>query len=356
VLRWFDREGRKDLPWQREATPYRVWVSEIMLQQTQVRTVIPYFERFVAEFPTVRALADADLERVLKAWEGLGYYSRARNLHRAARAVADRVGELPGTYEALLELPGLGTYAAAAVASIAYGEPVPAVDGNVLRVLARFWGIGDGIDRAQVRARLRERLDPIVRASDPARFNQALMELGALLCRPQSPRCEECPLRPECVAHATDRTAELPVRRRRGAVPHHDIAVGIIWRRGSVLIARRREDQMLGGLWEFPGGKRQGDERLEETAHREIREETGLSVRVGGTCCVVRHAYTHMRITLTAFHCRVISGRARARAADEIRWVRPGELVRHPFPKASLKVIDAIQRGDAALTPLETAG
>lgn len=344
LLAWFHRHQRV-LPWRSEPTPYRVWISEIMLQQTQVATVLPYFERFLACFPTLRSLADADLHDVLKAWEGLGYYSRARNLHRAAQQVRTRHGgELPADPQALLELPGIGRYTAAAIASIAFGQPFPVVDGNVLRVFARFWGIADDVRSGTVRDRFYVRLAPIIeRQSDPSAFNQAIMELGALVCTVRRPQCATCPLADNCVARADGRTGELPVKARRAAVPHVDVAVGLVWREGRVLIARRPLAAMLGGLWEFPGGKQVAGETLEETAVREIREETGLDVEVGERLCTVRHAYSHFRITLTAFHCRLQGGALRMDTARPCEWVRPEDLDRFAFPRANAKVIAALR-------------
>jgi len=315
-----------------------------MLQQTQVATATPYFDRFVARFPSVEVLAQADLQSVLKAWEGLGYYSRARNLHRAAqKVVAEFAGEIPGTHATLLELPGIGSYTAAAIASIAFGEPVPVVDGNVLRVCARLWGIDDDIKVSVTRDAIFARLEPVIRECDPSEFNQAMMELGALVCRPRNAACADCPLAGRCIAFRDSRTSELPVKSGRRPVPHYDIAVGVVFHRGKILIGRRGEDQMLGGLWEFPGGKVEHGEELAETAIREIREETGLAVAVLGRLEPVRHAYSHFRITLAAFVCRRTGGRLRRVSADRpFRWVAPTRLRRFPFPRANTKVLELL--------------
>lgn len=332
------------MPWRRTPSPYRIWVSEIMLQQTRVDTVIPYFNRFMKAFPSLKQLANASLQDVLKVWEGLGYYSRARNLHKAARfVVTQRRGRLPTRYSDLLALPGVGAYTAAAIAGIAYGEPVPAVDGNVLRVFARFLGIRDNIRRPATARTIREFLAPVVNRTDPRRFNQALMELGALICGRRAPKCAECPLRRECVARRSGTTAQLPVTPARRPIPHHEIAVGVIWRRNKVLLARRHADQMLGGLWEFPGGKRLPNESLRRTARREILEETGLKVRVGKPYCTVKHAYSHFKITLTAFRCTHAQGRAKANAAAEVKWVGFDKLVEYPMPRANTKVLETIR-------------
>ena len=344
LVAWFEKENR-DMPWRKEPSPYRVWVSEIMLQQTQVATAIPYFERFLQRFPNVQSLAAADLQDVLRLWEGLGYYSRARNLHKAAGEVmAARGGRLPETHNEWLTLPGVGAYTAAAIASIAFGEPVPSVDGNVLRVCARLWGIEDPIRDPKVVNLIRERLRPLIARVNPSHFNQAMMETGALVCRPRNPDCAACVLRRDCVAYRDGLVDKLPVMRPAAAVPHHDVAIGVVWKAGRILIARRREDQMLGGLWEFPGGKQAARESLEQTVRREIKEETGLRVRVGEPYATVRHAYSHFRITLTAFRCEWIAGRACPRTAVELKWIKPGDLRQYPFPRANRRVGDLVMR------------
>ena len=239
LLNWFERHQRR-LPWRHDDRPYYVWLSEVMLQQTQVDTVIPYFERFVRAFPDVPTLAAADQQAVLKLWEGLGYYSRARNLHKTAQLLMTRHGgKLPEDPETLRRLPGFGPYTTAAVGSIAFGHALPVVDGNVLRVFCRFWGIDTDIRQPRVRTELQARLAPFIAAAPPSAFNQAIMEVGALVCRPQAPRCEACPLQADCVAFQTGRTAELPVKSARKPVPHYQIVAGIVWKDGKFLLERR---------------------------------------------------------------------------------------------------------------------
>ena len=344
LLAWFYTHKRA-LPWRDHPEPYRVWVSEIMLQQTRVATVEPYFKRFIARFPTIDALAQAPLHSVLKVWEGLGYYSRARNLHKAARKlVRDHHGKLPSDVKALRKLPGIGEYTAGAVASIAFNRPEPAIDGNVLRVLARLKAEKRNVRSSQVRCDFSRLVRyALLAIQDRSAFNQGLMELGAGICTPQKPACPLCPVQDWCQAFKLGLTTTLPARPRRKPVPQYTIAVGLVLHEGRILIAQRSPEQMLGGLWEFPGGKKEPGESLEQTVLREVHEEVGIEVEAEKKLCTVKHAYSHFRITLTAFLCRYVSGTVTETHTDQpIRWVHPEELHEYPFPRANQKIIEAL--------------
>jgi A/G-specific adenine glycosylase len=314
-----------------------------MLQQTRVDTVRPYYARFIEAFPNVRALAGAHEERLLRLWQGLGYYSRARNLHRAAKVIVmERGGRWPRSAEQWEKLPGVGRYTAGAIASIAFGERVPVVDGNVKRVLARLFNIRDSIDDGRTTERLWEIAQELVPAGAPGHFNQAMMELGSTICTPRSPRCEKCPVRGECEARALGRQAKLPVRRRKKPVPHHEIVAAAIRKNGRYLLGKRRPEGLLGGLWEFPGGKVEAGETREDALAREIREELGIAVRIGRALASVRHAYSHFRITLHVYACEYVRGRPRAHYHTELKWVRRAEFDRYAFPAATVKMLDRI--------------
>lgn len=350
LLAWFARHAR-DLPWRPERTSHRdsfhVWVAEVMLQQTQVEMVIPYYERFLARFPTIQALADASLEEVLKAWEGLGYYARARNLHAAARQiVTSHGGQLPDTFEGLLALPGVGRYIAGAVASIAFGRDVVAVDGNARRVLCRVFEIREDVTRSAVQASLDALAMSLLPSGRAGVFNEALMELGATVCTSRSPRCDRCPLGDLCQAYVEGEPETLPARRPRKRIPHYDVAAAATIRTdGRVLVAQRNTDDMLGGLWEFPGGKREDDETLPECLVREMREELDVEVEVGELLTVVKHAYTHFRITLHAFRCRLVAGEPRCLDCAAFRWVTFAELDALPMSVADRKVAQVLCSG-----------
>ncbi len=344
VLPWRDvRAGQRDA--------YQVWVSEIMLQQTRVETVDGYFRRWVERFPTVEALAAAEEQEVLKAWEGLGYYARARNLHKAARqVVAEHGGVLPADRKTLLALPGVGEYTAGAILSIAFNQPEPILDGNVKRVLARLFDIDQPINAPAV---LRELwgLARVLVAAAPAGSagdcNEGLMELGALLCTPQKPRCLLCPLASLCQAAQQGTQSARPVMPPRKQTPHYDVAAGVIWAgepyRSRLLIAQRPPDGMLGGLWEFPGGKLEAsDADLPACLRREIDEELAIEIEVGELLTVVKHAYTHFRITLHTFHARHIAGAPQTIGCQDWRWVELEELASFPLPVTDQKIVAAL--------------
>ena len=342
LLRWYRKEGR-DLPWRRTDDPYAIWVSEIMLQQTQVATVIPYYERFMAAFPTVADLAYAPLGAVLKVWEGLGYYARARNLHRAAKMILERhQGTIPGEIIALISLPGIGRSTAGAIVSIAYGERAPILDGNVRRVLCRLFAIRRAPALVPVQQKLWRLAERLVPDRDPRSFNQALMDLGAMVCTPKEPACPSCCLSPLCLAYQKGIQKTLPIKTAARKTPHYHVAAGVIWRKGKVLITQRPPEGLLGGLWEFPGGKLKEGETPSDAVVREIREELQIDVAVKGLISNMRHAYSHFRITLHAFHCCYVKGTPRT--SNPYRWVSPEELSQYPFPVANRKIITALKK------------
>jgi A/G-specific adenine glycosylase len=320
-----------------------------MLQQTQVTTVKPYYERFLDRFPTVEALANASLQEVLKVWEGLGYYARARHLHAAAgQLVSANDGDLPARFDDLKALPGIGTYTAGAIASIAFGQKVPAVDGNARRVLCRVFGIQRDVTRSATKRELERLATALLPEEQPGAFNEALIELGATTCTPQAPSCGRCPVGELCWAYAEGEQEALPVRRPRRQVPHYDVAAAVTVRDdGAVLVAQRNTDAMLGGLWEFPGGKCEDGETLAECLAREMREELGVEVAVGEPLMVVPHAYTHFRITLHAFRCRLRSGEPRCLDCAAFRWVNPQDLDGLPMSRVDRKVARSLTDEDS---------
>ncbi len=343
VLSWYASHQR-DLPWRKTRDPYHIWVAEIMLQQTQVDTVIPYYERFLAQFPTVQSLAEASLARVLKAWENMGYYARARHLHAAARDVVDRFqGKIPKTPEELISLPGVGHYTAGAILSMAFGQPVAAVDANVRRVLSRVFAVQEILQDSQTEQHLLGLAETLVPLEGAGRFNQGLMDLGATVCTPKKPKCTLCPVRDFCRAYACQLQDVLPVTRKRGPIPHCHMTAAVIWNQSKqVLIVRRENEGLLGGLWKFPGGKQESGEGLEACLRRQVREELGIEIRVGRPVTFVNHAYTHFRITLHAFQCSRTAGEPKALNCADWRWVALHRLEDFAFSKADRRVMHAI--------------
>jgi A/G-specific adenine glycosylase len=352
LLTWFDAHAR-DLPWRQQRTPYRVWVAEVMLQQTQVGTVVPYYERFLARFPSLEALAAASQEEVLKVWEGLGYYARARRLHAAAQELAAQARDVPDTFDELLALPGVGRYTAGAIASLAFGHPVPAVDGNARRVLSRVFAVREDVTRSAVKREIEALAAALLPPERAGAFNEALIELGATVCTPRTPACRRCPLRELCRAYATGEQETLPRKSPRRPVPHYDVTAAVTLRDDHVLIAQRNASDMLGGLWEFPGGKCEDGESLPDCLMREMREELGVKVTVGDHLITVEHAYSHFRITLHAFRCRLQEGPLRCLDCADFRWVLPSELDALPMSVVDRKIAAALQR---ELAPASSCG
>ena len=339
LLEWFAAH-RRPLPWRRDRDPYHVWVAEVLLQQTRVVQALPYYEGFLRAFPDLPTLARSPLGRVLRAWQGAGYYARARHLHAAARTILrEHGGRFPTTVAELEALPGVGPYIARAVAALAFDAPVVALEANGLRVAARWTGERGDVRTHAVRQRLETALNDVRGAAPGGSFNEAVMELGETVCAPQHPRCERCPVAFGCRAHRElDDPSILPRRAPRRRRPRiRGVVVILTDPDGRWLVQRRPPRGLLGGLWEFPGGKIEPGERREEAARRELREETGVSVGRLEPLGVVRHAYSHFSVELHAFRAEVAASTVVVRASDR-RWVRPAGLTRLPVPKATEKI------------------
>lgn len=338
LLAWYAQNARQ-LPWRGLSDPYAIWVSEVMLQQTRVETVIPYYHRWMARFPDVKALAAASQGEVLALWEGLGYYSRARNLHRAARIVVEEHGgKLPRDPAVLRALPGIGRYTAAALASIAFDQDEPTLDGNIRRVLARLFDVTEPHRSTRSEKRLWQLAGEHLPSGKAGDYNQALMELGASLCTPRNPDCPSCPLADQCLAYRRGVQAERPVKEPKAPTPHHTVTAAVIQRNGHVLIAQRPTEGLLGGMWEFPGGKLQPGEDLASCLQREIREELDVEIAVGSSIGVYQHAYTHFRVTLHAFRCSLLNGEPQKLAHRALQWAAPQDLPAYPMGKIDRQI------------------
>lgn len=344
LIDWYDRNKRA-MPWRETDDPYRIWVSEVMLQQTRVDTARDYYPRFLKAFPTVEALAAADRDEVLKHWEGLGFYARARHLHEAAQTVVDEhSGAVPDTMDAIRNLKGIGPYTAAAVLSIAHDRPHAVLDGNVTRVLSRVFAVDEDATTTSAQRELRRLANDLLRPDRAGDFNQAMMELGALVCTPSTPLCDRCPLQPVCTAHELGTEEDYPITPESEPVPHHDIAVGLVFDDDRLLIQRRPDEGLLGGLWEFPGGKQEDDESMETACRRELQEELGIDVAVDGLFYTLSHAYSHFKITLHAFRCYIEHGTPEAREGQPFKWVGLDDLDDYAFPRANRRLIEELDR------------
>ncbi|MBN2409194.1 MAG: A/G-specific adenine glycosylase [Candidatus Aminicenantes bacterium] len=343
IGRWY-RTHRRRLPWRETKDPYKIWVSEVMLQQTTVNAVIPYYVRWLELFPDIQALARAPLRRVLKAWEGLGYYQRARNLHQAARTICRKHGgSIPAEFEEFIALPGVGPYIAAAVLSLAFDKPYPVLDANVRRVGMRLYGF-QGKANARADAVLLARIRGIFPVENGADFNQALMELGALICRPKNPGCLLCPVQSFCRAYQSGEQEVIPAPKSR-SFQQIETVVGIISDQGKYLIQQRPAQGLLAGLWEFPGGKREKGETLREALRREIKEELGVEVRRERLLLKLRHAYTRFQVELFVFECEL--DRSPLPRSPNRRWVGLRALKRYPFPSGSAQIVRFLEDRDS---------
>jgi A/G-specific adenine glycosylase len=344
LLNWYD-EQKRDMPWRKNRDPYRILVSEFMLQQTQVKTVIPYYKHWMKSFPTAKKLATADESHVLKHWEGLGYYSRARNLRKSAIHIQHEFkGKVPDSMENILKLPGVGRYTAGAVLSIAFDKRVPVLDGNVKRVLSRFFLLNENGNNKKSETRLWDTMEDLLPEKRCGDFNQAFMELGATVCLPKNPFCNECPLKQLCEANKSNKQLLFPPPKTTIKTSKIQVSAAVIFKKGRVYIQKRRAKGLMGGLWEFPGGKMESGETDIECLRREIKEELGVNIRIREKLMTHRHSYTRFRVTLHVFHCQIHSGTLSPSACDDWKWIKPDELKQYAFPAANVKIIKLLNK------------
>jgi A/G-specific adenine glycosylase len=336
LLRWFKKNGR-DLPWRKTRDPYAIWVSEIMLQQTQVDTVIPYYQKFLKSFPIVHHLAKANLSKILKVWEGLGYYSRARNLHRASKIIVNHFqGKIPNNLRDLPSLPGIGRSTAGAILSFAYNKEAPILDGNVKRVLSRLFAIsGSKAKTERLLWGISEFLIPKGR-SNP--FNQALMDLGSMLCTPKDPQCPHCPLQNFCKGKASGDPERYPTKGPKKRIPHINAISAVIQRNDKVLLNRRPLKGLLGGLWEFPNWPTEGKKDLERYLKKKVKREIGITVKSKGPIGPFKQTFSHFKLTLHVYHCQAIDRKKGG------RWVSFRELSFFPMPKLHRRIAQTLSK------------
>lgn len=344
LLSWYKRNQRS-LPWRKTKDPYRIWISEIMLQQTQVDTVIPYYHRFLKTFSTISSLAHAPMQDVLKVWENLGYYSRARNLHAAAKVIVEKFdGKIPDNLEEIKTLPGIGEYTAGAILSIAYRQVLPAVDGNVRRILCRVFAIRKPVDDAMEQKKLQNLAASLVPVKHPGDFNQALMDLGATICKAKNPDCSRCPVAAICQARLQDSQNILPINRKIPQIPHRQAAAAVIRNsKGLLLVVQRPTSGLLASLWKLPGGFIKENENIENSLRRSVKEELGISIRPEKYLASVDHTYSHFRVTLHAYECRLLKGTPKMLGCQNWRWASQNDLKKLPISKIDRIILAEIK-------------
>ena len=362
LLEWFRENGRYWIPWKlkkdgsvprsgESISPYGIWIAEVMLQQTQLKVVIPYWKKWMKVFPTLSCLAEADLENLLMIWQGLGYYSRAKRIHQSSKILVEFVGKnrdqdpdsWPNQIDKWMSLPGIGRSTAGSIISSAFDLPTPILDGNVKRILSRLLAI----ERKSIKdeRKLWEFSSLLIERLSPRDFNQALMDLGAIICTPKKPSCSSCPLQNFCVAYTKYDPEDFPKKEMTKIKPLQEIGIGLVFnQKGELLIDQRLESSSMGGMWEFPGGKKIPNESIEKTIERELKEELGIVVNVGEKLLSFEHAYTHNSLNFTVHICALISRQPKPLASQKLLWVSPDKLFDFPFPAANTKIISELHK------------
>ena len=362
LLKWFSSKGRHWIPWKLtkegksprsgEYLPvYQIWIAEVMLQQTQLQVVLPYWTKWIEVFPTLEDLAKSDEQKILYYWQGLGYYSRAKRLYLSAeilfqfqnRVDSSTLFSWPISIEDWIKLPGIGRSTAGSIISSAFDLPTAILDGNVKRILSRLIAANVLVQKNE--NKFWELSNFLLDRKFPRNFNQALMDLGTLICTPKNPKCTSCPWQNYCSAYLFYDPNDFPVKELKKQVPKHLIGLGIVINSsGYVLIAQRLNNSSMGGMWEFPGGKHEDGESIKETIAREINEELSIKVRASEKLIDLDHAYSHKKLHFVVYLCDFISGTAQALASQEVRWVKPSDLMNYPFPAANHKIIIALKK------------
>jgi len=339
LLKWFQKNQRS-LPWRKTNDPYAIWVSEVMLQQTQVNTVIPYYERFLKKFPNIESLAKSDSNQVLKCWEGLGYYARALNLQKASQIVMKQYsGQVPSDPSIFRQLPGVGDYINAAVQSIAFGQRLAVVDGNVRRVLSRLFEMKETVNESKHAKHYADKAQMLISKRFPGNYNQSVMELGALICTPKKPQCARCPISNDCQAFIHDTISIFPMRKKSAVIPTENWVAAIIQKDNKYLLTQRKAGGFLGGLWEFPGGKIKNNETKQNACLRHIKEQLQIGIHIKKHVTQIKHAYTHFKQNMDAFLCQYYSGTIVLNGPSDYKWIDWSEINQFALPKSNLKFL-----------------
>ena len=352
LLVWY-RSNARTLPWRGLQDSYLIWISEVMLQQTRVEIVIPYFQRWIVRYPDIQCVACTPIDEILKAWEGLGYYSRAQNIKKTAEIIiAQYTGNLPSRPIDLIHLPGIGDYIAGAIASIGFGLDEPALDANGVRVISRIYNFHGQVNKTANKKILKDNLRELLPKGSAGDFNQAVMDLGSMVCLSANPKCDCCPIQSECLAFSKATQNDLPVVKVRTKKPHFNVVAGIIEKKGKLLIGKRPTNGLLGGMWEFPGGKIEGGEDHQTALRRELEEGLGINVILKETFGEYKHAYTHFSVTVFPYFVEIVDGDPIAKVADKIKWAPINTLMEYPMGKVDRSISDNLQKRHKARSPI----
>ena len=339
LLNWF-YQNKRTLPWRRGRTPYRVWVSEIMLQQTQVNTVIPYYKKWIKKYPTLKSFKESNFDDVIKIWEGLGYYSRCHNMFNAAKLINST---FPNNYDDLINLPGIGDYTAKTILAIAFKKNLVGIDTNLERIGYRILGLKTKTKRNQ--KRVVKYLEENQCTNNPGDYNEALMDLGSSLCKASITYCNQCPLKNICKAYASSSPILYPTPKVQKKIPIYDVAVSVIEYKNKILITKRLNKNFLPGLWEFPGGKIEKNETAIQTIIREVKEETNLTVSNPIFLGNIKHKYSHFGVNISLFISFPKSIKS-LNLSQEYRWIKMKDILNYPLPKANHKMLDILKKLD----------
>ena len=341
LMNWYHKTSR-DMPWRGTSNPYKIWISEVMLQQTRVETVIPYYIKWIHKYPTIYDVHNESIDNLLKAWEGLGYYYRVKNFKESCDRVCNEYnGIIPQDYSKFIKFKGVGPYIASAVLSIAFNKPLVTIDGNVNRVISRYLSIDTNTPQSQ--KHISRYLLKQIHHLSAGNFNQAMMDLGRYICNSKSPQCVICPIQVNCTSYINNSTESYPVRLKSRKPPHYSIGVGIIFRDKKLLITKRDYKTMLGGLWEFPGGKKDKKESIKECVIREIKEETNIDIDIIKKLDNIKQSYSHFSVTIHPYLCRYIKGDIKLDGPIDYKWVNQQYLDEYAFPRANKKIIQQFE-------------
>ena len=338
LIAWY-KNSNFQMPWRETSDPYKIWISEIMLQQTQVKTAINYYNQWINTLPSVEDVAQANIDTILKLWEGLGYYKRAHNIHDTAQIILKKYNsQIPNDYNELISLKGIGDYTASAILSIAFNQRYPAVDGNLKRVISRL----KTHNNIQLKKSIKKIILNLMINSDAGEINQALMDLGREVCTSNQPKCQLCPLISICKAFKTRQIEKYPEKVAKKPKPEFDVIVGMIYKNNNFLISKRKKDGFLGGLWELPGGKKPPKESHFDCLKREIKEELDIRIDIGNKIGKIKHHYSHFSINLIGYECQYKNGSAKPLSSDKIKWIKTNKIDNFAFPKSTIKLFSLL--------------